>query len=697
MKRERTNARRTQAGRAEARDARKRLNAERKAEKARLKAEDMRRRRRLRRGDVTVVEESTLKKAIFGSVVGNIMEWYDVGVYGYLAVILGQLFLPDASSAVQNLFSLAVFSVTFIARPVGGVILGQLGDRLGRKEVLAFTLTMMALATTLIGILPTYAAIGAAAPILLIALKLIQGFSTGGEYAGATTFITEYAPDKKRGFYSSLLDWGSYMGYSIGAALVSTLQLTVTDDFMNSWGWRIPFLIALPMGAIALYFRTHIEDTPAFVDSQGSAGAENDEGSEYEVRITDIREAAKDDTQDSPKSVAALVRTYWRELLTAFFLVASANTIGYALTSYMPTYLTSTMGYDAAHGNLLTLPILLLVAFMIPCAGWISDHTGRRVVMFAGMIVAIVGALPAFKLINLGHNWATILGLFLLALPVALLIGNQSSTLPAMFPTSSRYGGMGISFNLAIALLGGTAGLIMEALVTATGNQYAPAWWIIFLSVIGLVATTQIKESARRPLPGSMPSVETPEEAEELVATQEENPDVDVESIFAHAPFRVISEQPTVKEALAELEVARANEREAREALRQARKATANAVTAVKLAKREDHEIRRADRRGLRARLPRLHRSHAAAGTGVTISSAHEGSAATDSSVADEQSTTRGHRQAAADSQGTGSSAPTAAAPSTPANSQPAAGAEVRQGGAPGSDSQPAGPEERSE
>ena len=171
--------------------------AERKVEKIRREQRRlayMRRRRRLRADDVTVVEESALRRAIMGSVVGNIMEWYDVGVYAYVAVLVGKAFLPEASESAQTLFSLGVFAVTFVARPLGGVILGQLGDRLGRKEVLAFTLMMMALATFGIGALPPASVLGIWAPILLICLKVVQGFSTGGEYAGATTFVTEYAP-----------------------------------------------------------------------------------------------------------------------------------------------------------------------------------------------------------------------------------------------------------------------------------------------------------------------------------------------------------------------------------------------------------------------------------------------------------------------------------------------------------------------
>ena len=307
-----------------------------------------------------------LREAVAGTVVGNLMEWYDVGVYGYLAVLIGHIFLPEATQTVQNLFSLGVFAVTFIARPLGGIILGQLGDRLGRQRVLAFTLIMMATATFLIGVLPGYSKIGYWAPALLIFLKLVQGFSTGGEYAGATTFITEYAPDRKRGFYASLLDLGSYMGFAVGAAFVSILQLTISDASMEGFAWRIPFLVALPLGGVAIYFRMRIEDTPAYRQAQESAAQEGQE--------------------KLNKGVGGLVKAYWRELIIAFVLVSAANTLGYAVTSYMPTYLTTTLHYDAAHGNLLTLPVLVLLSLSIPLSGRLSDRVGRRRVLFLSLI-----------------------------------------------------------------------------------------------------------------------------------------------------------------------------------------------------------------------------------------------------------------------------------------------------------------------
>ena len=607
-RREREAARRAerQAEKAERAAAR----AERKAERIRREQRRlafMRRRRRLRADDVTVVEESALRKAILGSVVGNIMEWYDVGVYAYVAVLVGQAFLPAASDTTQNLFSLGVFAVTFIARPLGGVILGQLGDRLGRKEVLAFTLMMMAVATFGIGVLPPASVLGVWAPILLIALKLVQGFSTGGEYAGATTFVTEYAPDKKRGFYASLLDWGSYMGNALGAGFVTVLMLTLPDDFMATWGWRIPFLLALPMGAVALYLRSRIEDTPAFREAQ----AENDdeEPADLAAAETDIMKP-----EEGPLGLKDMVRTYWRELATAIVLVAGANTVGYALTSYMPTYLTTTLGYDEVHGPLLTLPVLVLVAFLVPAIGYWSDHVGRKPVLFSAAVSAVVLVVPAFMLMEHGQMWSTLLGLLLLAYPVAAYVGNLAASLPAIFPTSSRYGGMGISYNFAVAVFGGTAAFIMEALVTATGSALAPAFWIMATSLAAFAALFALPETARRPLPGSMPAVATEEEVAELVETQEENPDLDVAELFAQAPVHLVDQQPTVAEAQAEVEVALAAEAEAREAVKRAVVATAAARAAVVQAKEAEAQAEADADAGAEADEPKPVEESAAAG-----------------------------------------------------------------------------------
>ena len=471
------------------------------------------RRRRLEVDDVNVVDKSMLKKAVSGTVVGNTMEWFDVGVYGYLAVTMGAVFMSDADKDVQLLFSLGVFASTYLARPLGGVVFGRLGDRMGRQKTLAITLLLMSASTFAIGLLPGFATIGIWAPILLVLMKMLQGFSTGGEYAGATTFVTEYAPDKRRGFLASILDLGSYMGFALGAGVVSLMQILLSEQAMLDWGWRIPFLVAGPLGAVAVYFRLKIEESPAF------------------QATLDAQEAGNADGEGQQLGAFRIFRTYWRPIVLAMVLVAAANTVGYALTSYMPSYLTDSKGYDPLHGTLLTIPVLVLMALCIPLTGKLSDRIGRRPVLWMGAGSTIVLAIPAFVLIGQGPIATTLLGLALLAVPVTFYVSNLASSLPALFPTASRYGAMGISYNFAVAIFGGTAPLIMQGLITLTGDDMMPAYWLMFTSVAGAIAVGVMKESANRPMPGSMPSVDTNAEAHALVAGQDDNPLLDVDAL----------------------------------------------------------------------------------------------------------------------------------------------------------------------
>jgi len=474
-------------------------------------------RRRLKVSDVNVVNKPMLKKALGGTIVGNTMEWYDVGVFGYLITTMGPVFLPESDPSTQTLFLLGTFAATFIARPLGGVIFGWFGDKVGRQKVLAATLMLMAASTFAIGLLPGYAQIGLWAAALLVLLKVVQGFSTGGEYAGATTFVSEYAPDKRRGFFASFLDLGSYLGFAIGAALVSGLQLTMGQAAMEEWGWRIPFLLAGPLGLIAVYFRSKIEESPQF---QATLDAQ-EELSKEAAKSADV----------AAKGPVGVVKANWRPIIVAMILVAAANTAGYALTSYMPTYLTESKGYDPVHGTLLTIPVLVVMSLCIPLTGKLSDRIGRRPVLWIGALSTIVLAAPAFLLIGVGEIWSTLAGLALIAFPVTFYVANLASALPAQFPTASRYSAMGIAYNFSVAIFGGTTPFIVAALITATGNDMMPAYYLMATSAVGAVAIYFLKESANRPLPGSMPSVDTQAEAHELVATQDENPLINLDEM----------------------------------------------------------------------------------------------------------------------------------------------------------------------
>lgn len=430
------------------------------------------------------VNPDELRRAVKGTFVGNVMEWYDIGVFGYLIVTLGPVFLPESDGVTQTLFMLGTFASTYLFRPLGGLFFGWLGDKIGRRRVLFITLTVVAAATTMLGLLPTYNSIGSVAAVLLVVLRIVQGFSGGGEFTGAVTFISESAPDKKRGFYCAFLDMGSYLGFALGAAVVTAIQVIFGQEAMEGGLWRVPFLIAAPIGLAAVYLRLRVAESPHFMRL-----VEEDRANENKRRlqVRPFRSLAEN----------------WRPILLVVVLVAAANSAGYAFTSYLPTYLSSVLGHDAVEGNLFSLPLLILMAVAMPFVGMLSDRVGRKPVLITAAVWVIVLSLPAFKLIESGSSAGLTLGLVMVGLPVALYMATLAGTYPALFPTRVRNTSMGVSYNVSIALFGGTAPLVIDRLIRATGDNAAAAYYLMGMSAVGLVAILCMRETAGKPLPGS--------------------------------------------------------------------------------------------------------------------------------------------------------------------------------------------------
>lgn len=467
--------------------------------------------RRLRRkgsaftkDDVQVVKEPMLKRAVTASALGNCMEWFDFGVYSYLAATLGKVFYPDASGPAQLLASFATFAAAFVVRPLGGLFFGPLGDRIGRQKVLATTMIMMACGTFVIGFIPSYHTIGLAAPVLLLLARMLQGFSTGGEYGGATTFIAEYSPDRRRGFLGSWLDFGTFVGYALGSALVTLLNFLLTESEMLSWGWRLPFLVAGPLGIIGLYMRLKLEESPAFqqqLDEHDKAVAQR-EPNRHEFRT--------------------IFQRHWRALLVCVGLVLLYNVTNYMVTGYLPTYQTQVLGRDGTTSDVLVLFGMVWVVLLITFVGRLSDRVGRRPVYRCAALAQIVLAVPAFLLLR-SDGWVLPgLGVLILATLLAGFAAPSAATLPALFPTSVRYAAMGIGFNFSVAAFGGTTPLFTEALVDTVGNNLVPGCYLIVSGLIGLVAVHFMPESAGVPLHGSQPMVGSEKEARELISTSQE-------------------------------------------------------------------------------------------------------------------------------------------------------------------------------
>ncbi|MXO99663.1 MFS transporter [Altererythrobacter xixiisoli] len=420
-------------------------------------------------------ERSNLRRAIAASALGNATEWFDYGIYAYgLTYISAALFPGSTDEAV--LFALATFAISFLVRPLGGLFWGPLGDRIGRKSVLALTILMMSAATLCVGLIPDHATIGFWAPTLLIALRMIQGFSTGGEYGGAATFMAEYAPDDRRGFYGSFLEFGTLAGFSLGAMLMLGFSLMLGEDAMHAWGWRVPFLVAAPMGLIGMYLRSRMEDTPVFRAA-----------------------SALEDAGPPAPPLRLLIERHWRAMLVVGGLVVALNVVNYSLLSYMPTYLQRRIGLSADQALIVPIIGMLLMMVFLPWAGALSDRIGRRAMWRISLIGLLVGVVPLYMLMGTGL-YGAVAGFAVLGLLYVPQLATISATFPALFPTQVRFAGFAIAYNVSTSIFGGTAPAVGSGLITLTGNPLMPALYMMLACLVGLLALRFMPETAGQSL-----------------------------------------------------------------------------------------------------------------------------------------------------------------------------------------------------
>jgi MHS family proline/betaine transporter-like MFS transporter len=428
------------------------------------------------------------------------MEWYDFGIYGFLATTLAQVFYPgDSSSAVGLIATFGTLAAAFAVRPFGGIFFGALGDRIGRKKVLIMTVSLMAVGTTITGLLPSYEAIGIWAPVLLILTKLMQGFSTGGEYVGAMTYVSEHAPDRTRGALTGYLPLGTLGGYITGAGVVTLIQSQLPVSDMLHWGWRVPFLLGVPLALITLFMRLRIDESPAF-EELGNADADNSVASEtgwQQFRQTVVGQRSG--------------------LLICMGLVLAENVTNYMLTGYLPTYFKQVGGISGSRGlTMIVVALLLMLVVVMPLAR-LSDRIGRKPLLWTGSSLLIFGSVPAFLLIRHGGNYPIrLLGVLLIGLMLVCFNSTTPSTLPALFPTQVRFFAVAIGFNISVSTFGGTTPLIAETLVSGTGNVMVPAFILMAAGVVGAITLWFTPETAGKVLPGSGPSVATEQEADAI-------------------------------------------------------------------------------------------------------------------------------------------------------------------------------------
>lgn len=464
--------------------------------------------------DVTIVDDSQLRKVITAAALGNGMEWFDFGVYGYLATSLGKIFFPDANSGLQLIATLATFSVPFFIRPLGGLFFGILGDKYGRQSILSITIILMSLSTFGIGLIPSYSTIGYWAPILLLLCKMTQGFSTGGEYTGASIFMAEYSPDRRRGFMGSFLEFGTIFGYVAGAGLVELMTSIFGNTEMLSWGWRIPFLVALPLGMVGIYLRSAIEETPSF-----------------QQHVERLEQGDREGLQTGPSvSFLEIAKTYWPSLLTCTGLVLAMNVTYYMLLTYLPSYLTHNLHYTESRGLLIITVVMICMLFVQPIVGLLSDRIGRRPFIILGSLGLLALSIPAFHWIGSGIGGLAFVGILVLAIALNCFTGVTASTLPALFPTEVRYSALAGIFNIAV-LIAGLTPTVVAWLVQYTNNSMVPAYYLMVAGGIGLVTAFMMRETANKPLQGDTPTASDLKEAKELLKEHHEGIEQRIEEI----------------------------------------------------------------------------------------------------------------------------------------------------------------------
>ena len=411
-------------------------------------------------------------KAVAGAGIGNVLEWYDFTVYAYLAGILGTKFFVAGDENTALLATFAVFGVGFVARPLGGLLIGLFGDKYGRKPALLLTFLMIACSTGLIGILPTYASIGIAAPILLVLARLMQGISAGGEWGGAASFLVEWAPPHRRGLYGSLHPCAITLGLLLGSGVTGLLTTTLGSATMADWGWRIPFLIGAMIGPLGFYVRRKVDETPVFQRAKRA-----------------------------PESAVMADFSMARAMLLAFAFPAVQSVVTYVFISYFPTFTQKYAGLTPSAALWSSALATLVMGSSCVASGWLSDKTGRKSNMLVACVLLILLAYPLLSFaLGGGSMWVVILiqsvftsfcGLFLGAMPAALV---------EMFPTSRRLTGLTTAYNLQSMVFGGFAPFIASWLITQTGAPISLSYFVIFSAIVSGIALLLMAETSKKEL-----------------------------------------------------------------------------------------------------------------------------------------------------------------------------------------------------
>jgi MFS transporter, MHS family, proline/betaine transporter len=413
-------------------------------------------------------------RQLAAAVIGNVVEWYDFIVFGLLTVVISRLFFPTGSQYGSLLLTTATFGVGFFMRPVGGLLLGIYADRKGRKAALMLIIGLMTFAIAMIAFAPTYAAIGIAAPLIIVLARLLQGFATGGEFSCATTFLVEIAPAHRRCFYGSWQLCGLGAAVLLGTLLGALVTRGMTPDALDRWGWRIPFLFGLIIGPIGLYIRRYLDETPAFVATRGAPTEEHTFGTTLAV--------------------------HFKQMVVCLALSGGPSVQFYVLLVYMPTFASTQLHIPLGTALLAQSIGLIFLVVLVPLFGMLADHIGRKSIMMSAFALYIGLAYPLFAWVHESPSFGhlTVMQVILCSL-LGAFYGPLATVLVEQFPTRIRSTGLAIPYNLGVMIFGGFAQFFVIWLIHATGSPIAPVYYMIFGAAIALISLLFITDPARHP------------------------------------------------------------------------------------------------------------------------------------------------------------------------------------------------------
>jgi metabolite-proton symporter len=412
-----------------------------------------------------------MRKIVAASLIGTALETYDLYLYGTAAaLIFAPFFFPNADPTAGLLLSLSTFAISFIARPIGAIVFGHFGDRVGRKNMLMISLMLMGLATFAIGLLPTYSAIGVTAPLLLVFLRFVQGFGFGGEYSGAVLIIAEHAPPAKRGFYAGLNNIGPVFGFILSTGIFLFMTNVLDEASFTAWGWRVPFLLSIVLVGVGLYLRLRISESPIFAES-AKAGV------------------------TSKVPLFSVVKHYPKELLLATGAMILMFAVFYTFSVYTLSYGTSVVGYERSQVLVSVIVAIAISAVSIPGFSALADRVGRRRISLIGTALTILWVFPMFWLIDSGNVILLALALIVLMVLYGMLYGPIAAYLGELFGTSVRFTGMGIAYNVGGILGAALTPIIATLLVSAAGGSWAFCLYLIALGMVSLVCLLLLPET----------------------------------------------------------------------------------------------------------------------------------------------------------------------------------------------------------